>query len=110
MVDGKVSTTDRKWRRSKVGVPKVVFRAPLDVKRFDFGVGRVVAGNLGFNGGRGGHDAGCRENLLKERLETILVDVVMGEGFADTSASELVEAIFIKSDPAFARGGGGRVV
>ena len=51
MVDGKVSTTDRKWRRSKVGVPKVVFRAPLDVKRFDFGVGRVVAGNLGFNGG-----------------------------------------------------------
>ena len=86
MVNGKVGTTHGEGRWGKVGVVQAMVGFPFDVVWAEERIGRDVVFYFGFDGGRRWKNTGCGEDVLKNWLEAVFVDGVVGCFLADLSA------------------------
>ena len=101
MVNGKVGTTHGEGRWGKVGVVQAMVGFPFDVIRPEERIGRDVVLYFGFDGGRRWNNTGCGEDVLKNWLEAVFVDGVVGCFLADLSAAEVVVPVDVVCSAAF---------
>jgi hypothetical protein len=101
MVNGKVGTTHGEGRWGKVGVVQAMVGFPFNVVWAEERIGRDVVFYFGFDDGRRWNNTGCGEDVLKNWLEAVFVDGVVGCFLADLSAAEVVVPVDVVCPAAF---------